>query len=209
MTHILITGFGPFPGAPRNPTMHLARHLSRLRRPRLAGVQRPHRLLETTWAMLDAIPALIHDVAPDAVLMFGLAGRRRAITPEARARNRASVLRIDAAGGLPAGPVLEPGPHAARTGTIDAVRMTAAMRRADLSAAVSRDAGDYLCNALFWRMLGTGIPCIFVHVPRPVRMTLPKGPMRRSRPTMRQLERAAEIALIQVVARIHAVARIH
>ena len=36
MTTILITGFGPFPGAPVNPTTPLVRHLARLRRPALA-----------------------------------------------------------------------------------------------------------------------------------------------------------------------------
>jgi pyroglutamyl-peptidase len=202
MMRVLITGFGPFPGAPRNPTMHLARHLARLRRPRFTGMERPHRLLDTTWAMLDGVPALIDDVAPDAVLMFGLAGRRRRITPEALARNRASSLRVDAEGGAPGGLALAMGGPASRPGTIDAARMTAAMRNAGLSACVSRDAGDYLCNALFWHVLGTGVPCIFVHVPRPVRATLRKGMLKRPRPTMRQLQRAAEIALMQVVARI-------
>ena len=39
MPTILITGFGPFPGAPVNPTTALARHLARLRRPGLADVR--------------------------------------------------------------------------------------------------------------------------------------------------------------------------
>ncbi len=198
-TTILITGFGPFPGAPTNPTMRLARHLGRVRRLRFAGTERVVRLLPTTWAMLADIPGMIEATRPDAVLMLGLAGRRRRITPEARALNHASMLRTDAAGRTPESSRLGRAAPFAVKGAIDAMRMTSALRAAGLPAAVSRDAGDYLCNALFWRMLETGRPCIFVHVPRPVRATLPNGRLKRPRPTMRQLERGAELALAQVL----------
>lgn len=199
MPTILITGFGPFPGAPSNPTMRLARHLGRVRRVRFADVTRVVRLLPTTWAMLDGLPGMVAGIGPDAVLMFGLASRRRNVTPEARALNHASLLRLDAEGRSAPQRRLAPGGRGARTGGIDALRMTAAMRAAGLPAAVSRDAGDYLCNGLFWRMSESRLPCIFVHVPRPVRPVLPRGRMKRPRPAMRQLEAAAEIALMQVL----------
>jgi pyroglutamyl-peptidase len=196
---ILITGFGPFPGAPSNPTMRLARHAGRVRRMRFRGVERIVRLLPTTWAMIADVHGDVAALAPDAVLMFGLAGRRRAVTPEARGLNRASTLRADAAGKAAGTRALSKGAPLAARGVIDAQRMVAAMRRAGLPAAVSRDAGDYLCNALLWRVLETGAPCIFVHVPRPLRPSLPKGRLRRPRPTMRQLEQAAEAALAEVL----------
>jgi pyroglutamyl-peptidase len=199
MRTILITGFGPFPGAPTNPTMRVARHLGAVRRMRFAGLRRVVRILPTTWAMLDSLPQYVSHIRPDAVLMFGLASRRRRITPEARALNRAGPLRRDAEGALPADRVLRPGAPAIRAGGVDAVRMTAAMRRAGLPAAVSRDAGDYLCNALFHRMSEQGRPCIFVHMPRPARPSLPKGRLKRPRPAFRQLEKAAEIALCEVL----------
>lgn len=195
MISLLITGFGPFPGAPSNPTMRIATRLGRARGTRLAGVQRIVRLLPTTWAMLDTLPRDIGHLAPDAVLMFGLAGRRRTITPEARALNQAGPLRTDAAGRRPRGRLLAPGGPSVRTGGIDATRLTAALRRQGLPAAVSRNAGDYLCNALFYRVAGLGIPCIFIHVPRPVRATLPRGKLKRPRPSMADLHRAADVVL--------------
>jgi pyroglutamyl-peptidase len=196
---ILITGFGPFPGAPSNPTMRLARHVGRVRRLRFCGVERIVRLLPTTWAMVADIHRDVAMLDPDAVLMFGLASRRRAVTPEVRGLNCASTLRADAAGKTADARALRTEAPFAVRGAIDAGRMVAAMRRARIPAAVSRNAGDYLCNALFWRVLELGRPCIFVHVPRPVRAALPKGRLRRPRPTMRQLERAAEVALSQVL----------
>jgi pyroglutamyl-peptidase len=36
---ILVTGFGPFPGAPYNPTQPLVARLTRLRRPAFADVE--------------------------------------------------------------------------------------------------------------------------------------------------------------------------
>jgi pyroglutamyl-peptidase len=200
---VLITGFGPFPGAPSNPTMHLARHLGRVRRLRFVGVRRVVSLLPTTWAMLDVMPKPVIDMQPIAVLMFGLAGRRRRITPEARALNHAGPFRTDAARACPPGRDLVRGGSFVRKGGIDAARMTAAMRRDGLAAAVSRNAGDYLCNALFYRMAAFGAPCIFVHVPRPVRPTLPRGRIKRPRPSMVALQRAAEIALEQVLLQVH------
>jgi pyrrolidone-carboxylate peptidase len=77
--------------------------------------------------------------------------------------------------------------------------MTAILRQKGLPAVVSRNAGDYLCNALFYRMAALGVPCIFVHIPRPVRPTLPKARLKRHRPSMAELHRAAEIALDQVL----------
>jgi pyroglutamyl-peptidase len=181
--------------------MRLARHLGRVRRERFRGVERVVRLLPTTWAMLDGTAAMVADVGPNAVLMFGLASRRRRVTPEARALNRAGPLRPDAVGARPPGRALELGGSFMLTGDVDAVRMTAALRLRGIPAAVSRDAGDYLCNALFYRMAETGAPCIFVHVPRPVAPMRPKGRTRRRRPTMAQLHRAAEAALDQVLLR--------
>jgi pyroglutamyl-peptidase len=199
---ILITGFGPFPGAPSNPTMRIAERLGRLRRPRYSGLDRVVRILPTTWRMLGAMERPVIDLQLDAVLMFGLAGRRRRITPEERALNHAGPLRTDAEGASPPGRSLSRGGPFTRTGGIDAARMTAMLRRHGFPAAVSRDAGDYLCKARFYRVAALGVPCIFVHVPRPVRPTSQRGGIKRPRPTMAGLHRAAEIALDQVLLRI-------
>ncbi len=200
MTRILITGFGPFPGAPSNPTMAVVRHLLRSRHQRFAGVERLGRLLPTEWGMLPGFADTIRQCQPDAILMFGLAGRRRKITPEVRAVNHASLLRTDAAGRNPGTRQLTHGGPGFRTSTINPVLLTARMRVAGLPAKTSRDAGDYLCNALLWTALETGVPAIFVHVPRPRRMMRRKGSQKLSRPSSEDLQRAGEVALAAVLA---------
>jgi len=195
MPRILITGFGPFPGQPTNPTMRLARHAGAVRRSRFADVERIVRLLPTTWAMLDAVPALLAEIRPDLVLMFGVAGRRRKVTPELRAVNHQSALKSDAAGSFAGSRSRIAGrPFSLRT-PLDAVRLQVLIQGVRVPCSLSQDAGGYLCNALSWHVFESGIPAIFVHVPRPRWLGRPKGQRKLPRPTMRDLERAAEAAL--------------
>jgi pyrrolidone-carboxylate peptidase len=56
VVRVLITGFGPFPGAPFNPSAALAKALARRRRPAFAGIERAVQLLSElrTVAQPDA-----------------------------------------------------------------------------------------------------------------------------------------------------------
>jgi pyroglutamyl-peptidase len=198
MTCVLITGFGPFPGMPVNPTMRLVRHLAGLRHPRYAGVERVTRLLPTTWAMLDAVPDLLRETKPDVVLMFGVAGRRRKVMPELRALNHQSALKPDADGAFPGQFARERhAPHVVRS-RLNVQRLRVVIQAAHVRSEVSRDAGDYLCNAFSWHVIRSGVPAVFVHVPRP-QGRRPRGQTKRPKPTMRDLERAAEAALAFVI----------
>ena len=47
---ILITGFGPFPGAPYNPTQPLVERLTQLRRPAFADVELIGHIFHVTYA---------------------------------------------------------------------------------------------------------------------------------------------------------------
>src|SRR6185312_13291679 len=85
---ILITGFGPFPGAPFNPSEPLALELARRRHPTFAGVRRVGHVFRVTYEAVDAeLPALIAREKPAALVMFGLAARTKHVRIETRARN--------------------------------------------------------------------------------------------------------------------------
>ena len=133
MRHVLLIGFGPFPGAPFNPSAILVKALARRRRPAFAEVIRMTHVLAATYATIDRdLPKLFAE-KPDIVLMFSLAERRRELCIETRARNAVSVLLPDASGCRP-----RPRGHFARW-TSDAARRRAvrqlARRVARLSAA--------------------------------------------------------------------------
>lgn len=56
---ILVTGFGPFPGASFNPTMPLVRRLTELRRPALGGVELIGHIFHVTYATSIAGEAML------------------------------------------------------------------------------------------------------------------------------------------------------
>ncbi|MGC2176766.1 MAG: pyroglutamyl-peptidase I, partial [Bradyrhizobium sp.] len=67
---ILITGFGPFPGAPFNPTTPLVKRLTQLRRPALDGITLTGHIFHVTYQTVDReLPELIAQLRPQALLM--------------------------------------------------------------------------------------------------------------------------------------------
>jgi pyroglutamyl-peptidase len=202
---ILITGFGPFPGAPYNPTMALVKRLTQLRRPAFTEVELIGHIFHVTYDTVDReLPELIARHRPDALLMFGLAGRTAHVRIETRARNAVTTRFPDA------------DRNRARKGSIaDGVdnRMfgphTAKLLRAavgtGLDARASRDAGSYLCNYLSWRAIEATCRdngpklAAFVHIPLLSRggQTRRKGAARRV--TAEQLVDAGEAMLLEMV----------
>ncbi len=94
---ILVTGFGPFPGAPYNPTQPLVARLLRLRRPAFCDVELTGHIFPVTYKAVDReLPELLAKRRPDALLMFGLASRTPYLRIESRARNAVTMLWPDA-----------------------------------------------------------------------------------------------------------------
>lgn len=173
MRAVLVTGFGPFPGMPANPSAALARAVGAALR-RRAGPEARVLVLRTAYAAIPGTlrPALAE--APAAVLMLGVATRARRVRVEVCARNRASRLLPDAAGRPAARLDLDPwGPPARRSPA--AAEALAVLRRHGLDARLSNDAGRYLCNASYYAALAAPCPVLFMHIPpvprtrRPVR----------------------------------------
>ena len=197
---VLITGFGPFPGAPFNPSAALAKALARRQRPALAGIERATHVFATTYASVDRDLPKLFAQKPDIVLMFGVAGRRRQLCIETRARNAVALLFPDAGGHRPRHGVIKFRGPSARTGNAPFASLAGAAGR---QARLSHDAGRYLCNYVYWRALeqvrGTRPLVQFVHIP--LVGTKPR-PRRRSKkpPTLAQLLNAAEMILIALVA---------
>ncbi len=201
MTTILVTGFGPFPGAPFNPTAPLVARLARQRRPALADVRIVPHVFATSYAAVDReLPLLIARHQPDALVMFGLHGRARTLHIETRARN-ALALRADARGSAPQRRAIAPG-HPDLAMPAPARHLLAAAKSARVPAALSHDAGRYLCNYLCWRAAlaarqGPRIAA-FVHVPGVDRKPLRPGKPRRF--TLDDLTRAGSRLLAAVAA---------
>ena len=202
---ILITGFGPFPGAPCNPTQPLLARLLRLRRPALDDVELSGHIFPVTYQAVDReLPELLAKHRPQALLMFGLATRTAHVRIETRARNAVTTRWPDAdrtrapkgsiAGGADA---MMFGPHTAKL-----------LRAADgtgIDVRASRDAGSYLCNYLSWRALeATGNDtgprlAAFVHVPLLARDGVAQRKGTTHHITLDELVDAGEAMLLEMV----------
>jgi pyroglutamyl-peptidase len=191
---VLLVGFGPFPGAPFNPSAVLVKMLARRRRPAFANIGRTTHVFATTYASVDReLPKLFAE-EPDIVLMFGLAGRRRHLCIETQARNAVSVLHPDAGGHRPTRIVIAAGGPATLRGNARFADSLGAVRARGFPARLSRDAGRYLCNYAYWQALErarSGRPLVpFVHIP----------PVRPGRPQFGRLVATAEALLIALMA---------
>lgn len=175
--HLLVTGFGPFPSMPRNPSARAARAVAASPRWRVLGIEVRLRILTTAYAAIPAElePALAE--GPSAVLMIGVAGRSRRVRVERRATARRSTLFPDRAGETAGRPAARSPPRWTAAAT-EAARL--AFMRHGLPARLSRDAGRYLCNAAYFHALGSHAPVLFIHIPKPSDTRRP-GPRRIGR----------------------------
>ena len=168
---ILVTGFGPFPGAPFNPTLPLVGRLARLRRPALDDVVIATHIFRVTYETVDReLPQLLAAYRPHALLMFGLATRTPWLRIETRARNAATAIWPDLDGARMNKRSIA-GTADARAFGPHVVRLLRAARATGIDARVSRDPGSYLCNYLCWRAVeatryqaGPRLAA-FIHVP--------------------------------------------
>ena len=168
MRTLLVTGFGGFPGAPLNPSAEIVALLRRdwSRRFSRAGIRLATAVLPVVHDIAPRLDALVRREKPDAILHLGLAGSRRRVSVETRARNRSSSLKPDANGSLPSASLLARG-ALSRHSTWAVGRLAAALRARKIDAVLSHDAGDYVCNATLWHSLKAGAPpAVFVHVPK-------------------------------------------
>ena len=203
---ILLTGFGPFPGAPYNPTIALVERLTRLRRPTLRDARLIGHIFDVTYAGVDReLPILIAQHRPHVLLMFGLATRTPFIRIETRARNAVTQLWPDAASTRVRKKTIAADRDALTFGS-HTLRLWRAALDSGVDARLSRDAGSYLCNYLSWRAIEAShnqqppLLAAFVHVPLVARPGVARRPGLPHRITLDELVDAGEAMLMATIA---------
>jgi pyroglutamyl-peptidase len=164
---ILLAGFEPFARHARNPSGEIAARLdgATIGGARIASIVLPV-ARRSAWSTLVAE---IDRRRPRAVVALGLAGRRRSIDVERRSRNRDDFRSADALGERPRGEAIEPGGPPLRETRLPVAEIVAAVAESGLPARASRDAGRFVCNHVYHRLLvraeGGALEALFVHLP--------------------------------------------
>jgi pyroglutamyl-peptidase len=155
-TSVLLTGFGPFPGVPENPSAALVRAVDGRR---VRGVVLRGLVLPVSYARGPALAlAVARTTGAAAVIGFGVSARATGLEVERRAVRAARPDLADVDGHALTD--LGPGPDTTPA-TLDADALARA-----LGAVRSDDAGRYVCNAWLYRVSrALPVPVGFVHVP--------------------------------------------
>jgi pyroglutamyl-peptidase len=150
---VLLTGFGPFPGAERNVSADLVRATAqRLRR--LYPRNDFHvAILPTEWERgPEALRRLYLRLEPTLAVHFGISSKARSLVIETRANNRRRP-QPDAKKALPKSPLVSSDGPAMLTVTLPVDHILRRLERKDIPHARSTDAGGYLCNAVLYHSL--------------------------------------------------------
>lgn len=176
---VLLTGFGPFPGVSRNASADLVRRLERhypraVREPRLCAA-----VLTTEWATVgEQMGDLLAHHRPSVAIHFGVSSRAIGFELETTARNEA-VARQDVVGCLHENERVIAHARLSLKTKLPAASAVMALRARGIRAKLSRDAGGYLCNAVYFHSLrlsehlSVGHKAIFVHLPASLRRQTP------------------------------------
>src|SRR5581483_6121668 len=157
LSGVLVTGFEPFGGSDVNTSEQIVEALG--------GVVLPVSYARAADALRDAM----HTADPDVVICFGQA-EREMISVERFALNLDGSESEDNDGVISSAVIDPDGPVAYRS-TLPVDEIVAALRAEDIPAEASRSAGGFLCNHVFYVLMGLlekerpGTTGGFVHVP--------------------------------------------
>ena len=167
---VLLTGFGPFPGIPKNASCPLVRRLAFEARAAIPEFRFIAVVLPTEWMRApQRLTELYRRYEPVLALHFGVASQMRGFRIETEARNFRR-MSPDAAGVLPPTSRVCEEDIECRAARIDAKSIAAHLDQRGYHASVSDDAGGYLCNAVLYQSLTeaerSGDHCMagFIHI---------------------------------------------
>ena len=166
---ILVTGFEPFGGETINASWEAAQKLEGWRHGDTVAVARllPCAYDASVKKLVDAIETL----RPEALLMTGQAARRGVVCVERFAHNLDDATAPDNDGALRRALRISRGAPEWLEATAPVRTIASAIKEAGIPARVSRNAGGFVCNHLYFGALQylsekrSAIPAVFVHLP--------------------------------------------
>lgn len=166
---VLISGFEAFGGRDINPTALIVEALEQKQIPYPTTIKVDQVLLPVTFEMaFEVLQRKIDSYNPDVVISFGMA-RREAIELETVAINYIDAKIQDNSGIKPQNQLISPDGPPSFIATLPVQGIEGALKNAGLPVKISNDAGSFVCNYLFYRLMETNQEtfrlCGFIHVP--------------------------------------------
>jgi pyroglutamyl-peptidase len=166
---ILVTGFEPFGGETINASWEAAQQLEGWRHGDTVAVAR---VLPCAYeASVKKLISAIETLRPDALLMSGQAARRAVVCVERFARNLDDAAAPDNDGAVRRALRISRGAPEWLEAAAPVRTVARAIKDAGIPARVSRNAGAFVCNHLYFGALRylsekrLAIPAVFVHLP--------------------------------------------
>jgi len=162
---LLVTGFGPFGGYETNPSWEAIRHLDGTR---VGGYVIRTAELDVVYAAAPGqLDAAIRETGAYGVLCFGVAPGPH-IRLEVVARNRDRTAQPDVDGEIRSDVAIRGDGASLLPTRLPVAALREALKAGAWPVVTSEDAGGYLCNHVFYRLMDRGDvpgPRGFVHVP--------------------------------------------
>lgn len=150
---ILLTGFGPFPGVAKNVSAELIEALALVAAKRLPKKRVIAHVLPTEWQTAPAqLAALYKTHTPMLVLHFGVSKQAKGFCIETQAHNTHGPI-ADAKGGLPQSGIISGTGPAVLPVSVPAQTIVKRLLALSVPAALSHNAGTYLCNCVLYHSL--------------------------------------------------------
>lgn len=162
---VLVTGFAPWAAHTINPSTSVAQALDGVR---VDGIVfRAFAPLPVAFGKAAELAlARADELGAVAIVSFGLAAATPFVRVEAQAKNAISSSDPDAHGESRIGERIAERHGEELLTRFDVAAVAHGLRSAGIDARISSDAGGYVCNDLYFRLLmNATVPVLFVHVP--------------------------------------------
>ena len=166
MSGLLLTGFDAFGGVSRNPSQDIVESL--------AGSSSTVTAQVLPTAYRRSFAALLERMAqhqPESILMLGVAPGLACCRLELQAANRLCTRKADNDGFIPEEMMIDGDAPLTLATRLDVYQLHHDLGKRGVAVTLSQDCGNYVCNALYFRVLrylrlhGLNSKALFVHVP--------------------------------------------